>query len=334
MPQVDWAMQASADTVVVNRTMRLEPFLAEADHEGVDVILSKRITDPTRNRVEGFTNYHRRNRKAGKGKRFVAHPAMLHTEIILVKNSEGGRRWAETLLKTPELFNDMGSIMEATFEEIEMPPEDRSLFKEVFVNMTTGKGAFFDYLGDPGPWVASGLPFKDLNVHAWAYYDFTLRYLLRKRVWPMKKGGAIQILDDGELVRDWNSGLLMRNGDFILHTKRVNNNIIEDKKPMTPPFFPHPAYISCEDTPENLAADPLPFYANGSWTEALEMRARVFGYCPEDLDPGAFETALMYISNVTRTFHKAGIFQRYDCANNTLSDASLSAGNWTSTTVS
>jgi hypothetical protein len=231
LDRFDYVVQIALDTVVVNRSFRIESFL-----DGLpDIVIPLRThkwqslrswhtdaMDGEINRVWPLSNFSERPVK-------LENSPMLHTEVIIIKNSAHGRAFCWELLKNADLHYayDMAAIQKVAMEFIHPETASVKVIKQFSTNLTQGFCSDLTHvLGPNGYFGYRGLWCPDenslgmaLNLPREMYYRLTSVELAKQRDWYNANGGHLRISQEGELLRDWTVGKLMLGGDFILHTK-------------------------------------------------------------------------------------------------------------------
>eukprot|EP00762_Andalucia_godoyi_P007952 ANDGO_01268.mRNA.1 hypothetical protein len=205
LPYFQWVLHASADMTVVNRSKRIESYLDDR----FDVILTRR----------NFYQLHN-SRRMLDGK--YAHYPQLNTELLMVKNTQGGRTFVNEFMSLSDegrygMVWDMGELHEVVI---------KLLFPEHYEECARPHIEFRHGTYKPDP--SGEHPLDDLTQHI---RKSPCASLFTRSEWkdgPVK----IKILDMGVMVRDHEQGStikLLRCSDFFVHTKGAVSHLTADE---------------------------------------------------------------------------------------------------------
>eukprot|EP00762_Andalucia_godoyi_P008301 ANDGO_07338.mRNA.1 hypothetical protein len=197
LPYFQWIIHVSADTAVANRSKRIEPYL----DDDFDVILTRRnfylYSNPTR-MIDGK----------------FAHYPQVNTELVMVKNSAGGRKFVDEFLSMSDggkvgMVWDMGELHQILLKILF--PDHYEECAKVHIDYLAG-----NYKEVPGE--------HPLDVFSQSVRNSPCASLFTNSEWrdgPIK----IKILDLGIMNRDQSCGQmkLLRCQDFFIHTKCAGN---------------------------------------------------------------------------------------------------------------
>lgn len=215
LPGFDYVVQVSLDTVVVNMSQGFGVFVAERP----DVVLSIRSSVWGGMRISRSTFPKETFRNAPK-----THPHMLHTECIVLRNSQAAVSFAKNVLAFSDLVGqrlgyDMDAIQYAALRFL--PQTEEVVQAQIFgLNLSRGVPAFWKdgVYGHRGPFVKAQNDTKSQKYqNLYAYYKLSTDLIGTRRVWD-GLAGRLLVEKEGKLLRDSKSGPFYA-ADFLVHTK-------------------------------------------------------------------------------------------------------------------